>query len=101
MIEQLKIIDSSDPFQRSVDDFVRVLEENPRLDGRMIEDIALVAATPLAIDHKLARQPVGWEITNITWAGAVDSSVRWTAWDDKTITLEAPVTAVTVSIWIY
>ena len=101
MIEQLKTVDLSQPFQRFVKDFVKVLERNPRLSGRMIEDIALVATVPQAINHKLARLPVGWEITNITWAGAVDSSVRWTAWDDKTITLEAPVTDTTVSIWIY
>jgi hypothetical protein len=101
MIDQLNTVDLSDQFQRFVKAFVRVLEDNPRLDGRMIEGIALTAATPLPIDHKLARQPVGWDITDITWAGAADVAVRRTAWDATTITLESPVTNCTVSIWVY
>jgi len=59
MIEQLKVIDSAQPFQRSVKDFVRVLEENPLLDGRLIEDISLTAGDNY-IDHKLDRVPVGF-----------------------------------------
>lgn len=101
MIEQLKTSDIADAFQRFVKDFVRVLEENARLDGVRLTGINLAAATPLVINHGLDRQPVGWEITNITWAGAVDSSVRRTAWDTRSITLEAPVTAVTLDIWVY
>ena len=101
MIEQLKTADLADIFQRFMKDFVRVLEDNPRLDGRFIRGIDLVATVPQAIDHKLGRVPVGWETTDIVWAGAVDATVRQTAWDDKTITLDAPVTNVTLDIWVY
>jgi len=101
MIDQLKTSNIREAFQRFVKNFVRPLENNHRLDGRRITGITLTAATPLPINHLLNRQPVGWEITDISWAGAADSSVRRTAWDTKTITLEAPVTGVTLNIWIY
>jgi len=101
MIDQLKTSNIREAFQRFVKDFVKPLETNSRLDGRRITGINLVAATPQDIIHKLGREPVGWEITNIVWVGAVDATVRCTGWDDKIITLDAPVTGMTLDIWIY
>lgn len=56
---------------------------------RSVVTADLTAATPLAINHKLpvptGKTPEGWRITDIDAA----ATVHRTAWDDKTITLEA------------
>lgn len=103
MIEQLKTSNLADMFQRFVKDFVRVLEENPRLDGISIKGIVLAAGVAQEINHKLDRQPVGWEITDLTYTGVAPLTVRRNAWDSKTINLQSIGIGVspTIDIWIY
>lgn len=59
MIPQLKTSDLKETFQRFVKDFAKVLEENPMLDGRLVEDLQLAQGNT-TLDHKLDRLPVGF-----------------------------------------
>lgn len=68
----------------------------PILNGNQIDDIILVATTPLAINHLLQREPQGWFLVD-----NVANAVVWrTAQNKNTITLESNVTT-TISIWVY
>ena len=80
MIEQLKVIDSSDPFQRSVDDFVQVLEKNPLLDGWLVEDLSLIEGINY-LDHKLDRTPVGYLMVGSDNGQIVGSDRELVAWN--------------------
>jgi hypothetical protein len=101
MIEQLKTSNLKDMFQRFVKDFVRVLEDNPRLDGVMTDYVTMTGGTPSVINHGLNREPVGWELVDIGWGGAVDVTIRRNAWDTRTITLLSPVTTCVAKFWVY
>jgi hypothetical protein len=98
MIEQLKTSDLSQVFQRFVKDFVRVLEDNPTLDMRIIRGITLAPATAQAIDHGLGRQPVGWFPVDVV-SPAIWAFGR-TAWDTRSITLLSPG-AITMDILVF
>lgn len=49
----------------SVADFVRPLEQNPVIDGRLIEGVVISTSTT-DIPHKLGRSWVGWVVTSRT-----------------------------------
>lgn len=48
------------------------------------------------INHGLGAQPQGYLVTRQKGAGPVE----WAAWDDKRLTLSAPV-ATTVDLWVF
>jgi hypothetical protein len=85
-----------DALKDRIAEFAQQLEINPTLDGALVESENMVAATPRALNHKLGRQPRGWILTDIDAA----ATVHRTAWDDKTISLEASANA-TVSVWVF
>lgn len=69
----------------------------PFLSGLQIDNIILVANTPLVINHKLGRTPQGWfPVDNI----AATPVFRTQSFNSSTITLEATANT-TISIWIY
>lgn len=69
----------------------------PILSGNQINNISLIANTPLVINHLLQRMPQGWFLTDIT----ADTSVwRAAVFNKLTITLESSVDT-TISFWIY
>lgn len=82
--------------QQNVKKFVKVLEDNPLLDGTFLEGIALNAAANTVINHKLGRRPRGWILTDQSAA----ATVYRVAWTDKTLTLLASA-ASTVDLWVF
>ena len=83
--------------QQNIKKFVKVLEDNPILDGFFLEDIDLANAANTVINHKLGRRPRGWIVTDHTGVGTLIYRI---AWDDKTITLLAAA-GCTVSLWVF
>jgi len=96
--------------QENLVNFVRVLENNPMLDGHFIiitkdsdgntipetEDIYFPAATARILEHRLNRLPRGWVICdtrNLT-------RMRRRSWDTQFITLSC-IQATTAKIWVF
>ena len=69
--------------------------ENPLLDGVLLNTVS-VGTTATRIAHKLARQPLGWILTDQDTA----ATVRRSAWDKKHLTLIASA-ACKVSLWVF
>jgi len=86
-------------FQNNIKDFVKVLEDNPLLDGRFIEDIVFSGAVTVNVQHKLDRKPRGWILTDLT-GGLVDVARNVGDWNDKFLSLAASA-ACTISIWVF
>ena len=84
---------------QNVKKWAKVLEDNPLLDGRLIEDVEFAGgALTVDINHGLGRQPLGWIITDFT-ALAGTGIVR-DAWDTSTITFTASA-ACDLDLWIF
>lgn len=90
--------------QQNTKRFVKVLEDNPLLDGRLIEDIDVPAATlggPSAfrVEHKLDRLPRGWIVTD------TDEQILIfrTGWDRKYIDFAngSPIGDAVVDMWVF
>jgi hypothetical protein len=64
--------------------------------GVMLE--CVVNSTPVAFAHKLGRKPVGWIIVDNKFA--LSYGVYRTAWDERTITLAAPLPA-DIKVWVF
>ncbi len=69
----------------------------PFLNGNQVQDVALKANTPLAINHLLQRTPQGWFLTDNTANTAI---WRTSDFNSLTITLEASANT-TISFWIF
>lgn len=88
-----------DKLQSALKTFVTPLENNPLLDGNLIE-CGISAANSALIPHGLGRQPIGWIIVDLVAApGAVSCPLR-TAWDTRNLTLFCN-TSVTLKIWVF
>jgi hypothetical protein len=85
--------------RENVKKFVKVLEDNPLLDGVLIEDIVFSGAVTVNIAHTLDRNPRGWIITDLT-GGLVDVARNVGDWDDKFLSL-ASSAACTISVWVF
>lgn len=89
----------SELFQQNIKSFVKVLEDNPLLDGRLIEGVEFtVAALTVVVDHKLDRKPRGWMITDFT--ALAGTGVVRDDWTDKTLTLTASA-ACDLDLWVF
>jgi len=85
--------------QQNVKKWAKILEDNPLLDGRLIEDVEITAAAlTIDVNHGLGRQPRGWIITDFT-ALAGTAIVR-DAWDTNTITFTASA-ACDLDLWVF
>lgn len=83
--------------QQNIKRFVKVLEDNPVLDGRLIEDIDVpLPPATVEVEHKLDRQPRGWIVCDVD----ASTYVYRIAWNDKTIVI-AGRAAATISIWVF
>jgi len=79
--------------------FVKVLEDNPILDGRMIEAVEFAAAAlTVTVNHGLGRQPLGWFITDFT--ALAGTGVVRDDWDTSTITFTASA-ACDLNLWVF
>jgi len=85
---------------QNIKKWAKVLEDNPLLDGRVVEDVAFDGATDTTFNHGLGRQPLGcfpvdWE-TGATMAIAFGRS----GWNSRTITAFADVVC-TLDLWVF
>ena len=85
--------------RENVKKFVKPIEDNPLLDGVLIEDIIFSGAVTVNVTHKLGRKPRGWILTDLT-GGLVDVARNTGAFDDKFLSL-ASSAACTISIWVF
>lgn len=88
------------PFSQMITRWASILNPvlaNPMLSGNQIDNIVLVANTPLQINHKLSRLPQGWFVVDNIANTAV---WRTQSFNPNTITLEASANT-TISLWIY
>jgi hypothetical protein len=104
MIPELEIqhtgTEEVERLQENVKKFVKVLEDNPLLDGRIVEEVAFDGVADTTFNHGLGRMPLGcfpvyWE-TGATMAIAFGQSAMTT----NTITAFADV-ACTLDIWVF
>ncbi len=83
-------------------EFSKQLEDNPTLDGRLIEGVNLIVGTNV-ISHRLGRQLRGWWVTrryDITGAlTSVDLSEQ-SAPDSRYLRLTSSVVQ-TVDLWVF
>ena len=86
--------------RENVKAFVKKLEDNPMLDGVLLEDIEFSAAVTVETAHTLGRNPRGWVVTD-DHSGAF-SIVKRTAgdWNDKFLSLVSNG-ACTISVWVF
>jgi hypothetical protein len=85
--------------QQNVKKFVKVLEDNPLLDGVLIENITVPNMGTVVVNHKLGRRPRGWILTDKAGNGNI---FRGAAWTDKTIELANSVAAdCVIAIWVF
>ena len=89
----------SELFQQNVKNFVKRLEDNPLLDGVLIEGVEFTGAVTVNIPHRLGRKPRGWIITDLT-GGLVDVARNVGDFDDKFLSLAASAACV-VSVWVF
>lgn len=70
---------------------------NPLILGRQISAIAMIASTPLTINHGLGRTMQGWFLVDNT-----SSSVVWRTQNlnSTTLTIESSANT-TISLWVY
>lgn len=73
----------------------RATANSPLLNGRLVTGVA-VGTIAAARNHGLGRTPQGWFIVDKT----IDVNVWRTAWDNRTITLDATSSA-TIAIYVF
>lgn len=69
----------------------------PILNGNLLDDIALTASTPKAINHLLQRMPQGWFLIDNTAQAVI---WRTQAFNIYTLTLESDADT-TISLWVF
>ena len=82
--------------QLRLKEFFDQFKNNPLLTGRLIENLAITSGTPLVIDHKLNRTPVGFLViqknaNSVIWHSSITST---------TLTLNASAN-VNIVIWVF
>ena len=85
--------------QANMKNFAKSLEDNPLLDGVLIEDVEFTGAVTVVINHKLGRKARGWFPTDFE-ALAGTGVIRDADWDDKTLTLTSSA-ACDLDLWIF
>lgn len=69
------------------------------IDGLLLKNVSLLAASTTNVEHKLGRALIGWYV--------VDSTANSTIWRDTTVELPTTTLAlkcssdVTVSLWVF
>lgn len=88
--------------QQNIKKFVKVLEDNPILDGHLLDRVFFTAAGTYTINHGLGRQIRGWIVVDKmgTVGGPPFETMERTAWDDKTLTLDVSG-ACCVLLWVF
>jgi hypothetical protein len=81
--------------QTNVDEAIAPFIRSPILDGRLIENVALINGTT-AVEHKLGRQILGYIIV----AQDASASIYNSALSDKFVTLVSNAN-VNVKLWVF
>jgi hypothetical protein len=76
------------------EEFLAQLTSLNFLVGNLIE--ISVTTTATSFEHKIGKTPVGW----IIFDKNTNSNVWRTAWDDRSITLQASL-ASTIKVWVF
>lgn len=82
--------------QSAIGDTLRAVVAHEQLTGARIQSVA-VPSTGIAVSHGLGRVPMGWQVTDLLDHG----TVRRTAWDARTITLESNSGTVRVDVFVW
>ena len=85
--------------ENNAKDFARQLENNPLLDGILIEGIEFSGAVTVLVPHKLGRKPRGYILTDVT-GGLVGIARNAGAWDAQFLSL-ASSGLCTIAIWVF
>jgi hypothetical protein len=88
--------------QQNVKKWVKPVEDCPLLDGQLLDRVFFVGAGEVVINHGLGRQIRGWIVVDKLGSagGPPFESIERTAWDDKTLTLDATGTCC-VLLWVF
>lgn len=92
--------EDSEIIQEQIKKFTLQLEDNPLLDGHVLENIELAGGVPTIISHRLGRQMVGYIFVSTTSDIAAPLVYRTGDWDDKFFELTASL-ACTVSLYVF
>ena len=94
---QDRVLESmQDSVQRSLSPLTRI----PFLNGRLIEDISMTAATTNEIAHGLGRAYRGWFVVDIDAASTVHRDTSSTSSTTEFLPLQASATS-TMTIWVF
>jgi hypothetical protein len=97
-IKPLKRINPKDgdlnSVQLSVKEYLDQLAPNMFLIGNLLE--ITVTTTATEFNHGLQKTPFGWFVLDKT----ANADIWRTAWDSKTITLDATASA-TIKLWVF
>lgn len=85
----------SQRLQSNIEDAVTAALKNPLLDGRLLNDVALISGNT-KIEHKLDRKIRGYLVVR----KSVAANIYDVSNDDLFLTLNSSA-AVTVSIWVF
>lgn len=83
--------------QENLSNRIDLIASVPILNGILLKDIVLTAGTPVLVDHKLRRPPLGWYL--------IDNSANAVVWRTDPLTannisLNCSVNT-TVSLWVF
>ena len=82
--------------QDAVAETLRRIVHNDQLSGQRVATVS-VTSTGTEISHGLGRTPIGWYVTDILDHG----TVRRTAWDSRTITLESNSGTIRCDVFVW
>jgi len=88
---------------RYLADPIDQLLQLPITNGRLLQDIALVPAVPVRVEHKLEREYLGWIVVRRDASATVFESTAAAvtpALPDQFINLDTS-TNVTISLWVF
>jgi hypothetical protein len=86
--------------QRNTAEFTQQLANNPRLDGLLIEDIALTSGSETTVNHGLGRAIRGFEIVYKNAQVDVWADDAKQIFPNSTLVLDTSATA-TISLWVF
>lgn len=82
--------------QSATGDTLRAIVAHEQLTGAHIQSVS-VPSTGVTVSHGLGRVPLGWYVTDLLDHG----TVKRTAWDSRTITLESNSGTVRIGLFVW
>ena len=88
-------------------EFVQILEDNPILDGHVLENVTIYDGQTTIIDHRLGRQIRGWIVTDLVLPSGVNChQIKRMRWDENHLDLYCDSsaitgTAITINLYVF